>query len=133
VLVCRRSHQRVAIGVVARRTVQPERARVYQPSWRKEFSLAGTGRVSGKFSRGCSGNGFLPESKCKGKADQGERVVKIDHPLEPAKKVPLALVVRSPDMMNVYTGNVTTTAGTATVILPDYFEALNRDFRYQLT
>jgi len=36
--------------------------------------------------------------------------------------------------MNVYNGNVTTDAnGDATVILPDYFEALNRDFRYQLT
>jgi hypothetical protein len=37
-------------------------------------------------------------------------------------------------MMNVYNGNVTTdNQGTATVILPDYFEALNGDFRYQLT
>ena len=36
--------------------------------------------------------------------------------------------------MNVYNGNVTTDAnGDATVILPDYFEALNRDFLYQLT
>jgi hypothetical protein len=37
-------------------------------------------------------------------------------------------------MMNVYNGNVTTDGeGLATVTLPDYFEALNRDFRYQLT
>jgi len=37
-------------------------------------------------------------------------------------------------MMNLYTGNVTTDgAGLATVQLPDWFEALNRDFRYQLT
>ncbi|MBN1139554.1 MAG: hypothetical protein JXM73_23460 [Anaerolineae bacterium] len=37
-------------------------------------------------------------------------------------------------MMNVYNGNVTTDAeGFATVTLPDYFEALNRDYRYQLT
>jgi hypothetical protein len=37
-------------------------------------------------------------------------------------------------MMNIYNGNVTTDAGgLATVELPDYFEALNRDFRYQLT
>jgi trimeric autotransporter adhesin len=36
--------------------------------------------------------------------------------------------------MNIYNGNVTTdTEGNATVVLPDYFEALNRDFRYQLT
>jgi hypothetical protein len=37
-------------------------------------------------------------------------------------------------MMNVYNGNVFTDGtGNATVTLPDLFEALNRDFRYQLT
>jgi hypothetical protein len=37
-------------------------------------------------------------------------------------------------MMNVYNGNVLLDAnGEAKVKLPDYFEALNRDFRYQLT
>jgi hypothetical protein len=37
-------------------------------------------------------------------------------------------------MMNVYNGNVVTDPdGFATVTLPDYFDALNRDFRYQLT
>ena len=36
--------------------------------------------------------------------------------------------------MNVYNGNVTTDAkGEATVMLPEWFEALNKDFRYQLT
>jgi len=36
--------------------------------------------------------------------------------------------------MNVYNGNVTTDRrGFATVVLPDYFEALNGDFRYRLT
>jgi hypothetical protein len=37
-------------------------------------------------------------------------------------------------MMNIYNGNVVTSAsGTATVTLPEWFETLNRDFRYQLT
>jgi hypothetical protein len=37
-------------------------------------------------------------------------------------------------MTNVYNGNATTDdKGLATVQLPTYFEALNRDFRYQLT
>jgi hypothetical protein len=37
-------------------------------------------------------------------------------------------------MMNVYNGNVVLDArGEASVMLPDWFEALNRDFRYQLT
>jgi hypothetical protein len=59
---------------------------------------------------------------------------KIDHPLDPANKYLSHSFVESPDMMNIYNGNVTTdAAGFATVILPDWFEALNRDFRYQLT
>jgi hypothetical protein len=59
---------------------------------------------------------------------------KIDHPLDPANKYLYHSFVESPDMMNVYNGNVTTDKrGYATVTLPDYFEALNRDFRYQLT
>src|SRR5215470_15138222 len=37
-------------------------------------------------------------------------------------------------MMNIYSGSVVTDAsGLATVKLPDYFEVLNRDFRYQFT
>ena len=59
---------------------------------------------------------------------------KIDHPLDPENKYLYHSFVESPDMMNVYNGNVTTDAkGEATVEMPAYFEALNRDFRYQLT
>jgi hypothetical protein len=37
-------------------------------------------------------------------------------------------------MMTIYTGNVITDAkGEATVQLPEWFVALNTDFRYQLT
>jgi hypothetical protein len=58
----------------------------------------------------------------------------IDHPLDPANKYLYHSFVESPDMMNVYNGNVTLDArGEAVVQLPSYFEALNRDFRYQLT
>jgi len=59
---------------------------------------------------------------------------RIDHPLDPDNKWLSHSFVESPDMMNVYNGTIVTDqAGTATVDLPDYFEALNRDFRYQLT
>ena len=59
---------------------------------------------------------------------------KIDHPVDPGNKYLYHSFVESPDMMNIYNGNVTTDAkGRATVMLPDYFVALNRDFRYQLT
>jgi hypothetical protein len=59
---------------------------------------------------------------------------RIDHPLDPANKYLYHSFVESPDMTNLYNGNVVLDAnGQAWVTLPDYFEALNRDFRYQLT
>ena len=59
---------------------------------------------------------------------------KIDHPLDPAGKYLSHSFVESPDMKNIYDGVVTLDAsGAATVQLPDWCEALNRDFRYQLT
>jgi hypothetical protein len=58
----------------------------------------------------------------------------IDHPLEPENKYLYHSFVESPDMMNVYNGNVVLDkSGEAVVKLPEYFEALNQDFRYQLT
>jgi hypothetical protein len=59
---------------------------------------------------------------------------KIDHPLDPANKYLVHASVESSEMMNIYTGNVTTDAqGEARVQLPAWFEVVNTDFRYQLT
>jgi hypothetical protein len=59
---------------------------------------------------------------------------KIDHPLDPEGKYLYHSFVESPDMKNVYDGTAVLDAhGRAAVDLPDWFEALNRDFRYQLT
>jgi hypothetical protein len=59
---------------------------------------------------------------------------KIDHPLDPENKFLYHSFVESPDMKNVYDGVVVLDEkGEATVELPAYFEALNKDFRYQLT
>jgi hypothetical protein len=69
-----------------------------------------------------------------GTLSKGSGSFKIDHPLDPANKYLYHSFVESPDMMNVYNGNVVTDKrGMATVTLPNYFEALNQDFRYQLT
>ena len=58
----------------------------------------------------------------------------VDHPNDPANKYLSHSFVESPEMLNVYSGTVTTNRdGMARVRLPAYFEALNRDFRYQLT
>jgi len=65
---------------------------------------------------------------------KGGGTFKIDHPLDPENKYLIHSFVESPDMMNIYSGNATTdTNGYVTVILPNYFEAANKDFRYQLT
>jgi hypothetical protein len=59
---------------------------------------------------------------------------KIDHPLDPANKYLSHSFVESPDMKNVYDGMVTLDdKGEAEIELPDWFGALNNDFRYQLT
>ncbi|MEZ4941593.1 MAG: hypothetical protein R3D58_12010 [Saprospiraceae bacterium] len=59
---------------------------------------------------------------------------RIDHPLDPENKFLVHSSVESPDMKNIYDGVVRTDQkGFATVQLPTYFEALNQDFRYQLT
>ena len=58
----------------------------------------------------------------------------IDHPLDPLHKNLSHSFVESPDMMNIYNGVIRLDGqGRATVKLPDYFETLNQDFRYQLT
>ncbi|BCW94249.1 MAG: hypothetical protein KatS3mg007_2143 [Thermoanaerobaculum sp.] len=69
-----------------------------------------------------------------GTLSKGGGSFKIDHPLDPEHKYLYHSFVESPDMKNVYDGNVVLDQnGEAWVELPEWFEALNRDFRYQLT
>ena len=69
-----------------------------------------------------------------GTLSKGGGSFKIDHPLDPTNKFLYHSFVESPDMMNVYNGNVVLDgSGAATVALPDYFQALNKEYRYQLT
>jgi len=64
----------------------------------------------------------------------GTKDFKIDDPIDPANKYLYHASVESAEMMNVYSGNVTLDdKGGADVALPAWFEALNGDFRYQLT
>lgn len=90
------------------------------------FGVAqGSGSYAGYFQGRVHVNGTL--SKSAGS-------FKIDHPLDPQRKYLSHSFVESPDMMNIYNGNVVLDSrGEATITLPDYFEALNKEFRYQLT
>ena len=69
-----------------------------------------------------------------GTLSKGAGAFKIDHPLDPENKYLYHSFVESPDMMNVYNGNITLdNNGEAIVELPEWFETLNKEFRYQLT
>jgi len=96
------------------------------------FSENGSGVVA--FSRSGRAGFFDGRVVVTGFLEKRGGGFKIDHPQHPAEKYLVHSFVESPDMKNIYDGIVTTDArGEAVVTLPDYFEALNRDFRYQLT
>jgi hypothetical protein len=58
----------------------------------------------------------------------------IDHPLDPAGKILNHYFIEGPEMRNIYDGEaVLDASGRAVVTLPDYFDALNRKPRVQLT
>jgi hypothetical protein len=64
----------------------------------------------------------------------GDKAFRIDHPLDPENKYLLHNAVESSERKNVYDGVAQLDEdGAAWVDLPEWFEALNGDFRYQLT
>jgi hypothetical protein len=71
---------------------------------------------------------------CTGDIWGAEKHFKIDHPQDPENKYLTHASMESPEMLNVYSGTIILDAnGEASVILPDYFEDINKDYRYQLT
>ena len=68
-----------------------------------------------------------------GTVSKGGGTFRIPHPLHPDMYLQHSFV-ESPDQMNIYNGNtVTGRRGFARITMPDYFQPLNRTFRYQLT
>jgi hypothetical protein len=64
----------------------------------------------------------------------GTKHFKIDHPLDPENKYLYHASIESSEVLNLYSGNVTSNEnGEAEVTLPKWFEAINKDLRYQLT
>ena len=83
--------------------------------------------IAGSFTGDVNVNGDLT-------VFNGNKPFKIDHPLEPQNKYLLHNAIEAPERKNVYDGLAQLEEdGTAWVDLPDWFEALNGDFRYQLT
>ena len=89
--------------------------------------------IWGKSTTGFAGY-FDGNVRVNGTLSKSAGSFKIDHPLDPDNKYLSHSFVESPDMKNIYDGIATLDAvGQAVVELPDWFSALNKDFRYQLT
>lgn len=66
-------------------------------------------------------------------SSEGPKKFKITHPNDNTKYLQHA-AIESNEVLNIYSGNATTGSDSlATVTLPDYFDDINTDFRYQLT
>ena len=95
-------------------------------------------RGVGVYARGGSNGGpaglFDGDVQVSGSLTKPGGGFKIDHPLDPAHKYLSHSFVESPERKNVYDGVAELDgSGKCSVDLPEWFEALNCDFRYQLT
>ncbi len=64
----------------------------------------------------------------------GAKPFQIDHPLDPYNKYLKHYSMESPEVLNVYRGNVVLNAnGEAVVIMPDYFDSVTTNCSYSLT
>jgi hypothetical protein len=96
------------------------------------FASAASGTTYGVYGQSSSSNGYGVYSSGRFTAT-GTKSFQIDHPLNPENAYLNHFCTEAPEPLNAYSGNMVTDAqGYAVVQLPDYFEAINRDFRYQL-
>lgn len=67
-------------------------------------------------------------------AATGTKAFRIDHPLDPENKELNHYCAEGPEPLNLYRGSIVTDErGFATIQMPDYYEAINRDPTIQLT
>ena len=101
----------------------------------QDVGLLGISNGVGVFAAGGFEAGFFAGNvRVTGLLTKGGGGFEIDHPLAPRQRTLRHSFVESPDMKNLYDGVATCDGkGRAVVVLPKWFEALNRDFRYQLT
>ena len=110
---------------------------VYGTATNDSIGVYGTSTDNyGVYAKSASSDALYVDGKAEvsGSLSKGGGSFKIDHPLDPAGKYLYHSFVESPDMKSIYDGTVVLDRyGRATVTLPDWFEALSRDYRYTLT
>lgn len=98
------------------------------------FGVLGTGGYVGVVGNEGSGGALAGVFAIGDVGATGAKPFIIDHPSDPENKMLRHFALESDEILNVYRGNVMLDEnGKATVELPDYFEAINIDFSYQLT
>ncbi|MCL6476690.1 MAG: hypothetical protein K6U75_16790 [Firmicutes bacterium] len=97
------------------------------------WATATSGTNYGVYGRSDSSSGYGVYSAGRFAAT-GTKSFQIDHPLHPENAVLNHFSAEGPEPYNIYRGTVVLDArGEAWVLLPDYFEAINRDPSYHLT
>jgi hypothetical protein len=92
-----------------------------KPSAGRGYGIIGEGGKFGVFAVGDVGA-------------SGVKPFVIDHPLDPENKILKHFSIESPEVLNVYRGNITLdNNGEAIVELPGYFSSINKEFSYVLT
>lgn len=109
-------------------------ARTFAPGGFGLYGGAEGGNESyGVYGRDGGGNGYGVYSSGDFVA-LGNKSFQIDHPLDPENRYLRHYCTESPMPQNSYSGTVTTGEdGRAWVTLPDYFESINKNVKYQLT
>ncbi|MBS1724159.1 MAG: hypothetical protein JSS66_14540 [Armatimonadetes bacterium] len=96
-------------------------------------NFSNVGNTYGVYGYAASATGYALWAQGRTGAS-GTKSFRIDHPADPENKFLLHYSTEMPEPQNGYNGVVKTDAhGKAWVQLPDYFESINKDFRYQLT
>jgi hypothetical protein len=77
---------------------------------------------------------FLGSLLITGALSKSSGTFAIDNPIDPRRSILYHSFVESPEAKNIYNGTVSLDAnGSAVISLPDYFDALNGEVRYQFT
>jgi len=100
----------------------------------ENVGVLGIGKNTGVIGVGSPAALFIGDVQITGNLSKGGGGFTIDHPLDPANRTLQHSFVESPERKNVYDGiAVCNRRGETVVRLPKWIEALNDDFRYQLT